>query len=330
MACPNCKQKPCACPPPSALEILGSAMIAPQVLAHLGSNEMVGLLGASKMTRAAARAVILQRINSGRLSLLHLFSDTGSLCGIHLRGMARLPEVIELYSNPFDKDKPREAARAGWFLAQVAVAILNACDRLCYLRFKKSIPTWQYGVVVVTTLVLHKGRRILIVALNGGSSACRGIYAEYCREASFGLILGVHEVHVVHNAEAPHKGLVKLVHENLVDQPESVFKKWMKDACAEKGQDWHGEQKILQYVEDRFGFDTKKFILCLGISHLGGPCVDTTNRTQHCAMFLHALRARDVAFLGPGALALMGFWLGGGPTDRKSNPIFKVSFDDFK
>lgn len=291
MACPGCNQTPCACPP-SALDILASAMIAPNILA--------------------------------------LFSDTGSLCAIQRRGAARLAEVIELHSNPFDRDRPPEVARAGWFLAQVAVAILNACDRLCYLRFKKSIPTWHYGVVVVTTLVLHRGRRVLIVALNGGSSACRAIYEEYCREASFRVIVGVHEVHVVHNAEAPHKSLVKLVHENLVDQPESVFERWLKDACAEQGQDWHGEQKILRYVEDRFGFDTNKLILCLGISHLGGPCVDTTNRTRHCTMFLHALRERDAAFLGPGALALMGFWLGGGPTDRKRDPIFKVSFDDFK
>ena len=330
MACPRCKQKPCACPPPSALDILASTAITPLVLAHLGSNEMAGLLGASKSTREVARAVIRRRMRGGRLAILDLFSDGGTLYDVQRRGWMRLPQVVKLQSYPFDDDTPPEAVRAGWFLSQIAVSILNTCNDRCYLQLKGSVPAWHYGVVVVTTLILHRGRPILIVALNGGSAVCRGIYEEYCRAAPFAFTVGVHEVHVVHNSDAPHQSLVRFVHERVIDGPDWVFKEWLRNAGACEGQDWHGEQKILQYVEDRFGFDTKKFILCLGISHLGGPCVGSTNRTQHCSRFLNALRERDVAFLGAGLHALMGFWMAGGPIDRRSNPMFKVSFSDFK
>ena len=330
MSCPRCKREPCACPPLNLLDVLRVSGPQDKILSSFSMDGLSGLLGASKTTHAITRKHIQVRVTRGRSQLLRLFRDDGPLHDSFVRCNATLPDSISISSKPFDKDKPREALRAGQFLAHVSVAILNTCDRLCYTRFKQTARPWEYGVVVVTTLVVHGVRRILVVALNGGSSRCREVYEKYCTAATFAKVLQIHEVHVVHNSEAPHTGLVKFVEDNVLGHHESTCKEWLKNAKLNEGQDWHGEQKIMKYIKDAFGFDMQKFVLCLGISHLAGPCEDDTTRTQHCGRFLEALRVRDIAFLGVEPGHVMGFWLTGGSKSRKDNPIYKISFKDFE
>src|SRR5262249_25306731 len=145
------------------------------------SKELVGLLLTSKKYRQLAKAHIQRRITWGRNRLESLFDpDNGRLYNICQSMYRETPQSVSSVSNPFNEEKSNNTRRMGWFLAYTAVAILNICDARCYQALNGTVGKQdliqELRVVVVTTLVIWRGKVILVVALNGGSRRCRQFY----------------------------------------------------------------------------------------------------------------------------------------------------------